>query len=374
LSETTNVVVEKTAEVDPHRPEVKVAARNKALEDLSMEEYAAFRNAEERAKATGNELPKLDTAKPEEPAVATEPEKPAATEEPAATDDEDEEGEDAEAAAAEPEAGKKRSKGIDRKFSKLTKAIERANEESRSARETSERLQRENEALQAKLNTPPPSSVPEAKDDPAPKQEDFEDPNEFEEARSAHTARSEIRKAEQTAAKAHAERTEAEKKAADERNQKAAAEAVAQLHKTFNERCEAAKTELPDFETKVMNNDKLTLENVAFFACERLPMGPHILYYLAEHPDEIPALNALAKGPSFELATRLGEIQADIRAARKPKTTKAAAPIEPINTGRSEAERVKDEDLSMEQFAEKRNAEEAARRKQAHGQRSNARH
>lgn len=381
MTEVTSVVIEQPAVVDVSRTpqQESIAARNKALEKMSMDEFAAHRNAEETARAKGLPIPKLDApaepAKKDEPAAATEtkPDDATVVETTAAAEGDGEDDETDESASSEPEAGKKRNRGIEKKFGKLTKAVEQATEEARQAREAAEKLRLENEALMARLNTPPPSSVPAEKDDPAPDQSKFEDPDAFEAARNAHTARAEIRKAEETAAKAQAERAETAKKEATERQQKAVTEAIAALHKGFNERLEAAKVDLPDIETKVINNDKLALENVVFFGCEKLELGPQILYHLAEHPDEIPALNALKAQP-FELAAKLGEYQAQIRAARKPQTTKAAAPIKPVTTGRGSAERVKDEDLSMEQFAAKRNAEEAEKRAAERGHRSNARH
>ena len=325
----------------------------------SMAEYAAMREAEMRG---------------EKPAEVIEPEKPAAaTETAAATEDIKPEDKTAtESAPEEDEHPEKKieeahpaRKGIEKKFSKLTSARDKAIAEAESARKEAaearaevERARSELEAARKAVEEKPLPVVPKAEEDLAPNREEFNDPDEFDNARAAWNARQELRKANIAAEEVLQRRREADAATAESKRNAQVQEQIVALHKTFNERVEKAAPDYPDFAEKVTNNEKLTLRNDIFFSIEQSEMAPHILYHLANNPDVAASLNTL---PPIQAAMKLGEIQSEIRIARKPRVTKAADPIKPVGQ-RASPEKKSPEEESMEEYAARREREERSKR------------
>jgi hypothetical protein len=126
------------------------------------------------------------------------------------------------------------------------------------------------------------------------------------------------------------------------------------LHKNFQDRVTEAAPEYPDYDTKVRNNEKLVLRNDVFFMIEKAPLAPHILYHIASTPELAVELNQL---DPMDVGMRLGEIQAEIRAKRKPQASRAAAPIKAVGNRQSPQPKSPDEE-TMAEFAARRERED----------------
>jgi hypothetical protein len=339
--EINTVVVESPATVDVKRADA-------ATSEESMAEYGARREAELR----GEEYKPVSKAA----AVKTESSN-VATDSTAATDhDEVVDGENISESATEEGAEGKQSKGkkgLDKRFAELTAARENAQREADQAKSEADKVRAEMEELRAKLakaDEVPIPLVPKLEDDPAPNRSDFDDPDEYTSALSAHSTRSELRKANQAAIdRIEAGKAEIQQQFEAKRQVEVQAK-ITELHSKFNERVAIAAAEYPDYEAKVSTNEKLTLRNDVFFAIEQAELAPHILYHLADNPAEAVKLNGMSP---LDAAMRLGELQAEIRIARKPKPSKAAEPVKPVGN-RASPEKKSPTEMSMEEYAKMR--------------------
>lgn len=366
MPEPSKIVIEGQNPVDLNRPP---ESTTQGAQEETMEQYAARREAEMRG----------EKPQPKPAAVTTEEQSAAATEKPAAATTETKEGDKTTPAPATEEDEKPETlideahpakKGIEKKFSKLTSARDKAlaeakakADEAEAARKEAQEAKAEVERLKAEAakaaETPPPV-VPKPEDDPLPTRDKFDDPDEYQMALTAHAARQEIRKANEAAAAQARTQKEAEEKAAKERHQAKVQEQITALHKNFNERVEKAQGEYPDYKQKVTENEALVLRNEIFFTIEQSELAPHILYHLASNPTEAEALNTM---PPIQAAMRIGELQAELRLARKPKPSNAKPPITPVRHGASPERKSPDEE-SMEEYAARREREETEKRAQ----------
>jgi hypothetical protein len=376
-----NVTIDPNATVDIKRQET-VADAVKVAAELPMEEYAKRREAEMR----GKPLPEVKVEKTDE-AATTEKSAEATTE--VKTDDAKKADvvEDPVAELEETHPGKK---GISERFAKVTadrkaaeEAAKQAKAEADAAKKEAEEAKAEAarlkaEAEKAAAETKPQPIVPAEKDDPAPARPDrakFTDPDEFDkamaeysQAAAAHAARDVIRKANATAEAEKAKKDEADKKAREEETQKQVQQRVTELHRSFKEKVEKGKTEYPDYDEKVTNNETLELRNDIFFAVENSDIPHHLLYRLATNPEETASLNKMDPAAAY---MKLGEIQAEIRIARKPKPTQAARPESPIGNRTSPDRKTPDQETMAEYGArrEREMAEERAQSARRHGNR-----
>lgn len=197
--------------------------------------------------------------------------------------------------------------------------------------------------------------VPKVEDDPVPQRDSFDDPDKFEEAMRGHAARTEIRKASERSAAAAKEAKDAADAKAEEGRKAKAQEQIVALHKTFNERVATQKVDIPDYDVKVTNNEKLILRNDIFFTVEQMDLPAHVLVHLADNPDVAAELN---KMPPIAAVMRLGEIQGEIRIARKPKPSAAKPPVKAVGQRASPERKTPDEE-SMTEYAARRDKEEA---------------
>lgn len=344
------------------------APANPAAEP-SMAEYAAQREAEIRGEKPAK-VPPAVAAGPTEDAVATETEDQSAA---ATTEEEGTEGETTSEAATEegtatedaPAAGKG-NKGINKRFSEMTAEkkelqakLDQSTAEATAAKQLAEQATAEANRLRI-LAEQAQAAIPQVaaeKDDPAPVQADFDDPDAYVVALSAHAARKAIREATAAANEAAQARAEQARKDAEEARQKQVQAQVTELHTKFQERVAAVKPEYPDYDEKVTNNDKIQLRNDVFFTIETVPDAAHILYHLATNPSELEAINKL---DPTSVAVRIGELQAELRIARKPKVSKAATPHKPLGSRASPQQKSPNEE-SMEEYAARVNAETQAK-------------
>ena len=324
-----------------------------AAAEPSMAEYATQRENEMRG-VTAEKAEATDASKS---AAATDDKSAAAT------PGDDAEGktttasapvEDAEIEALE--AVHPAKKGIQKRFSEMTAKQKELQAAADAAKAEADEAKAELQRVREEANKRAADAIPKvlnAEDDQMPSRADYDDPDEFVAALSAHTSRAEIRKANEAALAAIQER-ETELQAAQEAQQQAQVQAqIAQLHQTFHARVAEAKPDMPDYAEKVENNTELVLRNNVFFAIEQAKDAPYILYHLANNPEIAAELNGLSQ---IEVAMRLGEMQSELRIARKPRVTKAADPIKPVGSRQNE-QRKSPNDESMEEYGARRERE-----------------
>lgn len=262
----------------------------------------------------------------------------------------------------------KSKEGIQQRFDELTKQREEAKAEAARQQRNAEQARAEVDRLRVIAAEAQKAAIPtvvSAADDPQPVRANYDDPDEFTAALSAHTTRQEIRKA---AAQSQAEanqRAQQAAQAAQEMEQQQYAAQVNAIHSTFTERQTKAMAELPDYDAKVVNNDQLVIEPLVFFAIEMQEMGPQILYHLAEHPEEAAELNRLHNTGHNNALIRLGELTAKVKAATKPRITKAAPVTKPVGSRSSPGSKSYDE-MSMEEYAAARQQQLNASWERAH--------
>lgn len=212
---------------------------------------------------------------------------------------------------------------IERRFSELTKQRELAKEEARKEREAREVLESRVKELEAKVN--PPEKKVDVTLEPEPRPEQFSDMYEYAKALAEYTADKKL-----------AERDKAEqiKKEAMEQQAK---------YKSWADRIESSKAELPDFEDKVRSSDVIVSDAVKESIIES-PFGPKLLYHLAEHPEVAKKLSEMSP---ISAAREIGKIEASFeKPAEKSPTvtkTKAPAPISPLKGAVGTAENHMDE-------------------------------
>lgn len=357
-TEVSKVEVIQPASVDVKRPEDTTAAKPAASAEPSMNDYAKIRAAQD-----SGEVKAKPAAATDKPAAAAE-----VSDDKPATPPTDEE------LLAQISDDTPVKKGINERMSALANgrktaeaAAEASKAEAAKAKQEAEATKQELDKFKAEAKSKADAEAAtlaaavQAKDDIKPNRDDFEDPDEYAAAIATHAARQELRKSQEATLEATLKtQKEAEEKAQTEAKAKETAVVkakVEELHKTFNERLTTSKTEYPDFDAKVTNNDHLIIQNPAFFLIEKSELGPHILYRLANNPEELKELNTLAQTDQAAMALRIGELQAEVKIARKAKPSKAAEPHKPVGQRESPARKTKDE-MSMVEYAEVRREED----------------
>jgi len=253
---------------------------------------------------------KLGLATESSPTAAEVDENPS---EPAAQDGQSEQGAEDEAKATD--EGKKSNPKLEKRFSELTKARKEAEANAASEREAREALEARLAALEGQKA---PEQAPKADSKPSPT--DYADAFEYAEALALWSA-------EQAVARRDREVLEARKQV--ERNN---------VIKTWSEKLEAAKAELPDYEDMVASSSVVVTDEVRDAIIES-DVGPRILYELASD-DELAA--KISSMPIAKALKELGKLEARFEAqadepATKPKTvakkSNAPEPISPIRSG-----------------------------------------
>jgi chromosome segregation ATPase len=238
-----------------------------------------------------------------------------AASEPEGQDDQSgQEGEDNDATATEEQKERKPNPKLERRFSEITKQREAAREEARREREARESLEARLKELEARVN--PPAQQPDDALGEEPQPEQFSDMYEYAKALAEYTADKKLMERDN-----------------EEKARKAAAEQEAKF-KTWADRVNAAKNELPDFEDMVQSSDVRVSDPVRDAIIES-ENGPQILYYLAENAE---FAKKLADMSVVSAVREIGKIEARFEKAKasepqvKPVVgkSKAPAPISPL--------------------------------------------
>lgn len=218
---------------------------------------------------------------------------------------------EAEAQAKPTEEAEKKPSKLERRFSDITKQREAARQEAAAERAKREALEARLAELERKTQPAAQPAAVEANEKPRPDQ--FSDAFEYAEKLAEWSAQQAV---------IQLEKKEAERKAAEQKNQ---------VITTWNQRLQAAKAELPDFDDMVSSSDVQISDQVRDAILES-DVGPRILYHLAENPE----LGQKLAGLSVAGALReIGKLEARFeKPAEQAKTVvqkpRASAPISPI--------------------------------------------
>ncbi len=216
-----------------------------------------------------------------------------------------------EAAAGE----KKHNPKLEKRFSELTKQREAARLEAERERNAREALEARLKELETKVN-PPKSEEPDPKPDPS----QFNDAIEYAEALAEWTADKKLRERDQA---------ELARKAEEEQSR---------MRQKFQERLDAVKQELPDYDDMIASSD-VAVSGPVTDAIIESDVGPQILYYLAENPDF--ARELAEKSITAQLRS-IGRLEAKFEKSETPKPSvkepvakksNAPAPINPLKSG-----------------------------------------
>jgi len=248
---------------------------------------------------------KLGLASEENPTVATEMVEPAVNKgqsEPGLAEDE---------AAGTDE--KKQNPKLEKRFSELTKARKEAEAQLAEERKTKESLEARLAALEG--NQAPKQQEQESNQRPTP--DNYKDAFEYAEALSSWSAEQALIKREQ----------EVKQKEADAKRET--------VYKTWSQKLEATKAELPDYEDMVASST-VKVNDIVRDAILESDVGPRILYEIASDDDLAEKLTTMSLPSALKLIGKL-EVQferTDSKAEKKTVVAKSKAP-EPIRPLRS---------------------------------------
>lgn len=218
-------------------------------------------------------------------------------------------GQDADEEAKATEEGKKPNPKLEKRFSELTR--QRKEAEAKAEAEKQARIELE-ERLAALEGQKASQQAPQSNEKPRPEQ--FTDAFEYAEELAKWSAEQAVLRREQE---------EAQKKVEEQKQQ---------VFKTWNERLEAAKAELPDYEDMVASSN-VTVNDTVRDAILESDVGPRILYELASDDGLAESLSKMTTAGALKLIGKLEarfEAKAEEPATQKPVVKKSNAP-EPIN-------------------------------------------
>ena len=234
----------------------------------------------------------------EEEVTATEEAAPVEEQEESTTSEETEE--TADDSSAEPE---KKSKGVQKRIDELVRQRE-------EERRRSERLE---QMLHESYTKKPETVQPEVVEKP-PKEDSFDDYNEYLKAMARFEARQELRQ-EQDRTRKEQERQQAEQ------SQRTQQEKISEV-------LAKGSAEKEDFDL-VVRNPSLALTNEMVGIAAESTVGHDVLYFLGKNPEESARISQL---PPLSQAREIGKIEARIT-TKQPKTpTNAPDPIKPVST------------------------------------------
>ena len=202
---------------------------------------------------------------------------------------------------------KKQNQKLEKRFSELSKARDAAKQEAANERQQREAL----EARLRALEQQPQQQQTVSNDEPMP--ENYSDAFEYAKDLAKFEARRMI---------------EAEKQQVE---QAKAAERQNEVIKTWTERVQKAKAEMPDYDQMVASSD-VAIHDVLRDAIIESDVGPKILYHLAENEEYA---KKVAGMPLPQALKELGKLEArysDSPEEKSPavRTSKAPPPINPI--------------------------------------------
>lgn len=230
---------------------------------------------------------------------------------------------------------------------KQREAEARATAAEKAASDAAAAAQAATEALKA-LSTP--KLVETATDEPRPSRDAFDHPDKYEAALTEWATKQGERAA---AAKAETARVENERKAASDANEAQFRTAV----EAYNAKRDAVLEEIPDY-VEVAEAESVQITYPMRDAILAADNGPHLAYHLGKNPDE--ALRISKLNP-MQQVFEMGKLAASIAKPAKVAVSKAPAPIVPLGSRSTAAEKSADE-MSMDEYAAHRRAQRTTER------------
>lgn len=232
---------------------------------------------------------------------------------------------------------------VNKRFSQVTRERDEA---LRRERESQELLKKALETIdRATPKAPVEAPKPVIEEDPEPVPPEFVDIEQYqrdmaEYARkvSEHQVRKQLK--DQAAAAEQARIANAQR------------EQQQQIAREWTLRREAAIQELPDY-AEVAENPAIPISNAMAVAIATDDFGPKLAYHLGKHPE---VAERISKLPTQLQLMELGILKAELKAPPKPQVTKVPPPIKPTTGATEVANTRSDDELSMEEYAAKRNA------------------
>lgn len=231
--------------------------------------------------------------------------------EPVVEEEKQSEPEEAEKEATVTEERKPNPK-LERRFSEITKQREAAREEARKEREAREALEARLKELESKVN---PAPTPQVDEDAEPQPSQFEDAFEYAKSLADWSAKKALKER---------DKQEAERKRLAEEAEK---------HKSWADKVNKAKSQLPDFDDMVASSD-VAVSNEVRDAILESDVGPQVLYYLAENPE---FAASLANMSSLKALREIGKLEAKLEKSEPKQEVKTVAaksnapePISPL--------------------------------------------
>jgi hypothetical protein len=219
---------------------------------------------------------------------------------------------------------KKQNPKLEKRFSELTKQREEARKEAAKERDAREALEKRISELEGRAEPKPV----EENVKPSPSQ--FNDAFEYAEALAEWSAENAL---------LNRDKAEAERKEQEQRQS---------VIKSWNERLETVKADLPDYDEMIASASDITVNDAIRDAMLESEQGPRILYHLAENPELAEKLNTLS---TVSALREIGKLEAKFEASETPKDakteaetkpsiarSKAPAPISPIKTSSAVAD------------------------------------
>lgn len=244
-------------------------------------------------------------------------------------------------AATDPAAKPVTEDPVAKRYADLTKQAREATERETRTRAQLDAALAAVERLTGTMAPKPAEPKPAAEEPLVPPV--FEDPEQYQRDMAAYTQELVKRSAKQALATAEADRKRGEIEAANAETQRVHAE-------TWKGRREAALEKYPDY-VEVAESPKVPISAAAALTITSMENGADVAYYLGQHLEEAQRIFAL---PPVRQAVELGKLEAKLTAPKPVPVSKAADPIKPL-TGAGNPQARGDDELSMEEYAAKRN-------------------
>jgi hypothetical protein len=213
---------------------------------------------------------------------------------------------------AEEQKSEKQKDKLNKRFDKVTKRAQEAEAKARDLEEKLKSYEAGNQQLQQET----------VKSEDKPQAHQFNDAFEYAEALAEWSAENALKQRDMQEA------------------QRKAQEAQEKVLKTWNEKIEKAKAELPDFDKLVKSSDIVVSDPIRDSILES-DVGPQLLYYLASNDDFAQELTEM---PISKALKTLGKLEAKFEAKEaKPSkaekreavsSSKAPEPIKPLSGGK----------------------------------------
>lgn len=147
------------------------------------------------------------------------------------------------------------------------------------------------------------------------------------------------------------QRDAAAQRQASQRQQQAAQSQRREYIGTVNQRGEK---EFPDYAEKVLNNPALVCTEDMALAMATAENGHKVAYFLGNNPGEAARIASLHP---MQQAIEVGRLEARLTTATQKKTTSAPPPIKPVSARNSSTDSGLADDLPVEEWIRRRNAQ-----------------